>query len=373
MSVSQKTPLFETSFFKPGPGTFHPFARLPIELRRLIWTSYLERQRIITIKLKTQRPPADRPYLVQSQDGYRHSVLLWVNQDARRAARAFFSLCIPCDNMPVPLYCNPEFDTLRFHQGCAMGVDYIADFLPKLVAYDARGVGVLNLALDGRAFVRPATASETTLLPIVGNLHGPALEGFVSVLSRLRCLWLAYLDQGNMRNMGPLDFPGGKVHHNRSAPVFPALQTFERLPVDPRPIESDLGHLATFHDPRRQIEEWRRFEAQFKVHREHPLELRIMLAVKSPCIVDRGTAHSYFERSEETFRANCCDFRGILYAPWGEYLTKGEWEDLRGRLQDAVGFWLFAPQAFEGLHYGYKRVRDLANHPPELCLSDLGS
>lgn len=80
------TPLFEIPVVKPVSEAFHSFIKLPVELRWLIWTLYLQQPRIITLQLTPQPEPSDRPYLFEMQKLYRPSTLLSVNQEARRAA-----------------------------------------------------------------------------------------------------------------------------------------------------------------------------------------------------------------------------------------------------------------------------------------------
>ncbi|KAK6857087.1 hypothetical protein PG995_007274 [Apiospora arundinis] len=210
-----------------------------------------------------------------------------------------------------------------------------------------------------------------------------------------------------------LNWTNCKAHHNRSVPVFPAVQLiFDQVPikpfgvqavVDPRPIVSDLGQITTLHNPGKELEIWRQLETGLGVVRceDKPFELRILMAVRGPegveqpaaqpnqrtaqeqekstATVDRATAQQYFAE-QETAR---WDHARAVYncgrvPPWGEFLrSREEWENLRSRLRDTVGFWLFAPEAFEapplGSSFGgLMETWDLSEHPPELCVFDLG-
>ncbi|KAK7917456.1 hypothetical protein PG985_011064 [Apiospora marii] len=358
--------------------TFHSFPKLPIELRWLVWTSYLQQPRIITLQLTPQSEPSDRPYLVEMRKLYRPSTLLSVNQESRRAAQEFLTLRVTCDNTTVPLYCNPAFDTLFIHQGSQWGLEHIADFLPKLVEQDSRGVGVLNLAID-RTALRDLEKTRTRRgfrkAPIIDKLEAPARRAFTKSLRRLQRLWIMYIEGTKTRRMGPLEFMRFGVHHNRSVPVFPEVQSFQRLAVDPRPIKSDLRYIGQRYSPRWTLDAWRTLEKQLRVNRKTALEFRVALAVDSSHqpITDRPTAQQYFEADEQEFREECCKRFNLNTPHWGTHLDREEWEDPRGRLQDVVGFWLFTPAAFDESSYGWDIVRDLTKHPPELCVSDLGN
>ncbi|KAK8074217.1 hypothetical protein PG994_005116 [Apiospora phragmitis] len=371
----------------PKGTTFHPFAELPIELRMLIWRISLQRQRFVTVRLVPGPTHGTQlHYEVKAQRRYRHSKLLRVSQEARRAALEFFTVRIPCSNLgsggargEVPLYFSPAYDVLHITASYRIW-KYIVDFLPKLAAeWDSRGRGVLHLALDRSLFSYgdPVTAN------MQDSLYKPAREALTDALARLQRLWIVNLEGGDVRVMSGLAWRHAKCHHNRSVPVFSGLQAFERLPgTDLRPIAADLGQIASFDDPGRAVRLWRGLEAALGVRRSEakPLELRVLLADKGPNtfrIVDQDTAQRYLEEQETTTWDRVRGFYRPQAPPWGQYLSRQEWEDLSGRLHDAVGFWLFMPEAFEQPPLGdsvgrFKRIRDLRKHPPELCVFDLG-
>ncbi|KAK7973207.1 hypothetical protein PG988_007341 [Apiospora saccharicola] len=309
---------------------------------------------------------------------YRPSSLLSANQEARRAAQEFFTLRVMCDNTAVPLYCSRAFDTLFIYQGInRWGLEHIADFLPKLVEQDTQGVGALNLAINSTAlsdFEGTRTRRGFPKAQIIEKLEAPAGRTFTKALRQLQRLWMMYIEDEKARQMGDLDFVRFGTHHNRSVPVFPEVQTFQRLAMDPRPIESDLRYIGTHHSPRWFLDAWRAREKQLRVNRRAALEFRVTLAVNPhQRITDRPTAQTYFEADEQQFRERCGNRFNLNHPPWGNYLNREEWEDLRGRLQDVVGFWLLSPTAFDESTYGWGMVRDLTNYRPELCVSDLGN
>lgn len=306
------TPLFKILVCKPLSVIFIPFIKLPVDLRRLVWTSYLQQPRILALQLAPQPEPADRPYLVEMQKSYRPKTLLAVNQEARRAVQELTTLRITCDNLIVPLYCSSVSDTLYIHQGGHRGLDHIADFLPKLVKQDTRGVGVLNLTIDRWALEDLATTRKRRgfrKAPIIDELEGPARRGFAQALLRqVQRLWLIFIEGIKRRRMGPLEFMRFGVHHNRPVPVFPGVQTFQRLAVDPRPIESDLRFIGQRYSPRWTLDAWRALERQLRANRKTALEFRVAVAVDSSHrrITDRPTAQQYFEADGQEIREECC-------------------------------------------------------------------
>lgn len=176
--------------------------------------------------------------------------------------------------------------------------------------------------------------------------------------------------------MGPLEFMRFGVHHNRAVPVFPEVQTFRCLAVDLRPIDSDLRYVEQRYSPRYTLDAWRALEKQLRVNRKTPLlEFRVAVAVDSSHqrITDQPTAQQYFEADEQEFREECFNRFNLNTQHWGTHLNREEWVDLRGRLQDVVGFWLFTPIAFDESTYGSDIVRDLTKHPPELYIFKLGN
>lgn len=362
-------------------AVFRLFPRLPPELRRAIWDASLRRWRIITVRIAGPRPSssddvskesADKHrYRVIAHQHYRHSKLLRVSREARAAAIQFYSVHLPCDNLAsTPLYFNPEHDFLLVRQE-SHSPQRIVGFLNSLEAYDARGIGVLNLALDSYIIED---------LCCVDGLGTAARDAFLRTLSRLRRLWSVNLETSEARGMaGELSWRHAKVHHNRSVPVLSYSQTFDWLAADPRPIDFDLGYIATFRDPRQQTRRWQELEAKLQIRRNRPLDFRILLSVETQrCdteVVDRATAHRYLEEEERAFVERACKMFEPNIPPWGEYLDHESWEASRESLEDVVGFWLFPMDAFDqcpddGLCQ-LKRVRNLRGKPPQLCLFDL--
>ncbi|KAK7917586.1 hypothetical protein PG985_011194 [Apiospora marii] len=400
-----KPPLFESPYSTPAPvnATLYPFCKLPIELRTLVWSLSLQRQRFISVKLtRNSRPDTNKcQYEIKTQRQYRHSKLLRVNQESRRMALAFFTLRIPRGiprGIPtgVPIYFCPDYDVLHIAQVSQTWHD-LADFLPRLADdWDSRSRGVLQLAV-GRGLVTLHGIFNPDIVARYRDIKDDHLEeaarrGLARAITRLQSVWIVNLEAADLRVMCSLTWRAAKCHHNRSVPIFSAVQPFERIPgTDPRPIEVDLGQAASFEDLGREVRRWRELEAALRIRRREndPLDVRVLLADRGGTILpsgeerffiaDRETAQRHLERGkEEESWEKLRELFRWQFPPWGEYLSsQEEWEDLRGRLQDAVGFWLFRPEAFErpplgGVGGRFKRVRDLREHPPELCVFDLG-
>jgi hypothetical protein len=385
MASTTKACLLNDTYASKAPGdktaVFKLFPRLPPELRSAIWNASLRRWRIITVQIASPAPSSsdkvskeggnEHRYRVMAHQHYRHSKLLRVSREARAAALQFYSVRLPCDNLAsTPLYFNPEHDFL-FVRRESHSPQRIVGFLNSLEAYDARGIGVLNLALDNYIIED---------LCRVDDLGTTARDALVRTLSRLRRLWSVNLEVSDARGMaGKLSWRHATFHHNRSVPVLSCSQTFDWLAADPRPIDFDLGYIATFRDPRQQARRWRELEAKVQIRRDRPLDFRILLSVEARCgepeVVDRATAHRYFEEEERAFVEGACKMFEPNISPWGGCLDREGWEASRGSLEDAVGFWLFQMDAFDQCANDgmcqLKRVRNLRDRPPQLCIFDL--
>ncbi|KAK6856337.1 hypothetical protein PG995_006524 [Apiospora arundinis] len=328
MTPTYPTSLFEAPFSHavPRDAGFPSFSKLPIELRRLIWTKWLQQQRFITTKIIPDTGSGDE-YAIEAARKYRHSKLLRVCREARTAALEFFSLRIPCTNLDtlVPLYFNPEYDVLYIDQANYDGLTWFADLLPKLTTYDSRGVGVLNLAID-RHLLSDVSEDLKKL-----KKKKPTRKAFAEAVSNLQQVWCMVVEQPNIRAMaGALDWLSAKVHHNRAVPVFPLLQTFARLPgLDPRPIKMDLGHLATFYHPQELVNGWRQLETDLGISRKERLDLHVIVAADAAYssdtqkpIVDRTTARSFLEEEERRFREDICTMFDEPVPYWGSIWTR---------------------------------------------------
>ncbi|KAJ9149720.1 hypothetical protein NKR19_g5518 [Coniochaeta hoffmannii] len=385
MASTKKAGLLNDTYAAKGSRdespAFRLFPRLPPELRSAIWNASLRRWRIITVRIAGPDPSSsddvlkergnEHRYRVIAHQHYRHSELLRVSREARAAALDFYRVHLPCDNLAAtPLYINPEHDFLLVRQE-SHSPQRIVGFLNSLEAYDARGTGVLNLALDSYILED---------LCRVDGLETTARDALVRPLSRLRRLWSVNIETSEARGMaGEFSWRHAKVHHNRSVPIFSCSQTFDWLAVDPRPIDFDLGYIATFRDPRQQTRRWQELEAKLRIQRSRPLDFRIMLSVQTQGrgteVVDRATAHRYLEEEEQAFVERACKMFEPNIPPWGQCLDREGWEASRESLEDAVGFWLFPMDAFDqcpddGMCQ-LKRVRNLRDKPPQLCLFDL--
>lgn len=161
----------------PGPcgdTTWPPFSRLPIELRLHLWLSYLRRHRMIEVDICDTSYPDDasqsryyytnRNHLgkIVSGRGYTLSIrgrrchatplslspLLWVNNEARRAALSFYHVHLPFPG-PRPygeqvLYLNPEYGVVYVRPYPLDGIE-AASALPCAGLSGRRSIGPLQL------------------------------------------------------------------------------------------------------------------------------------------------------------------------------------------------------------------------------------
>lgn len=154
-------------------------------------------------------------------------------------ALQFFTLRIPCSNLGdrgAPVSFSPAYGVLHIAQ---TNWDEIVDFLPRLADWDSGGRGVLHLALGSRLVCEHGDALE----------QPAAREGLATAIARLQSLWIVNLEAEDVRIMSSLTWRAAKCHHSRSVPIFASVQIFDRIPgPDPRPIETDLGQVASFDD-----------------------------------------------------------------------------------------------------------------------------
>ncbi|KAK8134630.1 hypothetical protein PG984_006642 [Apiospora sp. TS-2023a] len=396
MTTAYATSLFEVtpSNAVPRDTGFGLFPKLPIELRRLIWTAYLQQQqRIITINIIPERggPGNDGGYKLEAQERHRHSKLLRICREARTVALEFFSIRIPCTNLDplVPLYFSPEYDVLYINQSC-YGITWLADLVPKLrTTYDCRGIRVLNLAIGYHTinnfnidFAIGHRVRRVVVGDCVDSMDAPTRRAFASAVSCLQQLWVMVLEDDNTRGMaGGFGFLGAKVHHNRPSRSSPCSRRLPAAVTRWRRLEKELG---IKRRRRRRHSSSNREQQQPPLSLAPPLDLRVLLATKATtssdqqtAVVDRATAQEMLAKEDCEFREACRTMFDPPFPYWGNYLdSEDEWKDLRSRLPDAVGFWLFPADAFaddfdKNGETPLKRVRDLRRHPPELCVFDM--
>ncbi|KAF9877188.1 hypothetical protein CkaCkLH20_05454 [Colletotrichum karsti] len=145
----------------PGPLTaFHPFSRLPPELRSKILRFYLERPRIVEIRCmndlkKIHFAPNALGNLASniawSADNTLPS-LMWVNRECRAETRAFYRVQLPMhptNKIAWPVIINPDYDTVIFTFPWSSEIP-LDIFLSDCLAFDPLGVGIRHFGTRDR-------------------------------------------------------------------------------------------------------------------------------------------------------------------------------------------------------------------------------
>ncbi|KAK3327018.1 hypothetical protein B0T19DRAFT_420609 [Cercophora scortea] len=410
--------------------SFPTFPNLPPELRLRVWELSLSHPRIIRVRLRNRllmdgllarQPPYPLPSSSDSPDdshqlstsspssassappeldpptrppsraserygavvdGYQTlSKLFRVSREARSAAQSFYRVHLPCwlirgatlrhsssETMhPGTLYFNPDHDFLHITNDTGQ----VADFLHDLrTVHDPRGVGLLNLAVDGNGLTGPGglcgIASSLATLP-------PELrDSFVATLTQLREVFFLQIQHTGRHVLGYRSgAPTADNLLNLSFPILPVGPSFNRLPRDPRAAAAhDLAQVFINLDPREMLHAWRRlFHDIFGSGVVAPpqTEYRVLLAFAPPqscAVYDRRDAEEWLRREEQMWLTE----------------TMGWAENGMGRGEEtAFGFWLFPVEAFgelpkavgDSLRREPPRVLDLRGSPPELGVVSL--
>lgn len=203
-------------------------------------------------------------------------------------------------------------------------------------------------------------------------------------LSRLRCVIFGYDGQLG-RGVPDISTTCGSFKKSqilRSRPLQASVSKFQRLPRDPRSIETELKKVFMgFGDPRDQIYRWFRLLEKWQIEYNYSVEYRFMITLDSRRVENREEAHLALweeEKDWQRWRKKC-----------GEEGTACEDDDQA--LPSAYGFWLFPIDAFGPIPSASQHIRkigrartrdwprvwdlfkawDLSEHKPELCLQYL--
>ncbi|KAK8023901.1 hypothetical protein PG993_011967 [Apiospora rasikravindrae] len=397
-------------------SSFPQFSQLPLELRLKIWTFCFPTNRFISIlitrpvsRLRQQNREAKQPqqqlftaqnhlgnlisgdpyHLTVSQFRPWASSLLSVSREARQAFVAFYRVSVHLTpDEPSLLRLNPDTDILEIQLAQAYArVDALVAFFHDLVASDPRGVGIAHLAMGRNMndIVHLCDQDPSTL-------HPSAAQSLKRLLSRsIRTFYACIAPGTDARNMlGLLSWPCGPIHQNRSTPLMPHFQNnqaidFDLLARDPRPIQTDLTHVAVGVDPRRNVFLWRSLLAKYDVP-PSSIPIRYLYAVwpfhKETNMGKKGRlAFIEFLRATDARWAKwMADLRKPLR---GERLSEEEHARLGRDLPEVAGFWVFGPGTFgvapdvgsvaldSSAQWKAKMVVDLTQHVPELGVFQL--
>ncbi|KAF3799247.1 hypothetical protein GCG54_00001287 [Colletotrichum gloeosporioides] len=145
----------------PGPLTaFHPFSRLPPELRSKILRFYLERPRIVEIRCmndlkKIHFAPNALGNLASNIAWSADNTLpalMWVNRECRAETRAFYRVQLPMhptNKIAWPVIINPEYDTVIFTFPWSSEIP-LDIFLSDCLAFDPLRVGIRHFGTRDR-------------------------------------------------------------------------------------------------------------------------------------------------------------------------------------------------------------------------------
>ncbi|KAI0855123.1 hypothetical protein F4860DRAFT_497356 [Xylaria cubensis] len=395
-------------------GSFTLFSLLPPELRIEIWQLSLHRSRLINVELaphrrsqRNQEPPSrgtqneqDRLFSVKNYSitvngTHLLSKLLRVSTEARQAALQFYRIHLPCrfelDQKEgfgmLPF--NPEYDILHVH--IAMRGYNLVEFLHDLRVHDPQGVGLLNLALE-----HDDVSSLMIIKPF--NLDPAPWASFTDTIANLREFYFLCLEKAGRIHLGPRGgihtVTGYEIH--RSRPIMSTIPTFDRLKRDPRDgMTRDLSRVfvGTF-DPRLMVWHWEYLLKKWHIHHlDRSPEYRFLVASgwgngrmanKRKKISGRDSATEWLQDEDESWEQGQQRHAAGIVRRGGTVPVESPGE-LEHVPRPAIGFWLFPIEAIgphpgpESLidpeHFGFgwepKRVVDMREHWPELCLTSM--
>lgn len=305
---------------------FHPFPRLPLELRRCIWRHYLRRSRFIPIRIGQAPQPSGQPdsrYSLKNSLGrvisgavrcyvchYGSSLspLLRVSSEARGAALDFYRVHLPLSypgrlhqGEPPCLYVNPEHDVLAPVEFPDDHVRHwrpwhLANFLHDVKAYDPRDVGVVHLALrpnssffhhvdDHRLPDGGVMSRDEFRQKLLRHIHPQAAAALHDMLeNRLSSvLFLNYLHLGRFGTRVSEPSERSRPFAAQFRPGYPlrrhleAVTDFDRLEADPRPVEAELEGLTFIYraNPNDAYGGWLRVEEALGVRRQRPVDFLV--------------------------------------------------------------------------------------------------
>lgn len=379
----------------PAPGRkFHPFPRLPAELRIMIWRRALPRKRLISMQLMAVANEEDSDMVNESHklensyavyvNGYQmNHTLLSVCRESRVEVLKVYRVHIPCSfvstrdehhicdstsniyhwykSTPTTLYFSPEDDVLQIAYS-----GFFSNFLAVFIhfttrlkmEYDPRHVGLLILVLDRLTIVELFTEDirwQDTNIP----------DAFRETIAQLRQFWY-----------------NNKTCHvpwMRWMPLSASRFTIPRMVSVPNfeLLEADLRHI-----PRGDsqvslvIPDWKRLEAgKTALWKKSLMEIGVALSDQTTYQImysncywdqvawDRDSVDECF--SEEYQRAHA-----VL-----EDNTRAERpfiEDMQYAVCPAVGFWLLPLEGFGDSTDGAGNWAERnSSFRPQLALSTL--
>lgn len=370
MSPLAACQVFQPANPKPFLQSFDPFPSLPLELRLSIWELAIPRERILTIYLRCRklmnkildRNGSTRP---KTHNGDRHgggydilidgcqtiSKFFRINQESRKVVTEFYRVQLYCwlgENpsrdhhtlKPGILYFNPECDFFLIKSDGCLDDCRIKCHAPELfydlkTLYDPRGIGILNLALEGTDLwgSRGFSAIDHTAL-------SPSLKtNFQESFLQLRQFFLVCKQSGVGRYVyGMLNnAPTHDFQENLSFPISAPTVNFTRYQPDPRPIGDDLREILVTGSIDDYVCQWQRLcreyiGDQFVMNAEQ----RILLTCELYQIkgVTQKDASCFLKKNHESWLAECEEYEKLPN------------DTSESAVQTAFGFWLFPMDTF---------------------------
>lgn len=375
-------------------GSFTLFPLLPPELRRCIWEQCLPRSRFIRIdvlrvadrpcleqpypgsvcyenwtpSVAPEKPPAPtdrlKPttmfYTITLHHCYSPSILLRINQEARKVATDVYRIRLPfCPfssrdgryRAVLPL--DPEHDIVKFNLGL-IELDLPAAFLHDTLAYDPRGLGLANIALISAFSFEGLHKLQLSELVDEGRWFRKSIANLKTI----------YIETEIIERSTPLDLWG--------IPLMAWVSDFHWQGPDRRPVEANLSKLTIrgMH-PKEAREAWAQLETNFGIDRSAsprgPLEILHMGArehfdFKGPRPISVEDMAEVVQKTKKTM-------------PWVSSRMAAK---LDPRAAPTGGFWVWPSDAFDNVPvsddpgpYG-NFVADMTGQPlPQLAVFDL--
>ncbi len=329
---------------------------------------------------------AQEQYSVLAEGYQTISKLFRVNQESRDAALAFYRVRIPSwfikrsppdvtttINTSAMLYLNPEHDIIHVSNPRITDDEElrVAHFFHDLkYTYDARNVGLLNLAVDSRAIKDSLCAIQLTKLsPEISKSFTETLSQLCQVFFVAIQSFAGRVDFGYWTNSSEEEEDENKHRFNPSFPLQTRKSSFDRLPYDPRPINDDLETVLLTSDPHWLLDAWHKFFAiNLGGRAEPPAAYRFILACGADNVYDFEDAQNQLSRYEQVWTGAKAKVDDQV-----EGLSEGAVD-----VKAVYGYWILPVSAFalpywSGSNSGSSRPfhKSLTEYSPELALVNL--